>query len=60
MFFQLLAIENVYGNVANVDKQKTFCHITPVLIQLHWLPVLSRMNFKISLLTFKVSFVLYK
>ncbi len=28
-------------------------HITPVLIQLHWLPVKFRINFKILLLTFK-------
>ena len=43
-----------YGNVDDVVKQKQFCHITLVLIQLHWLPVLSRVNFKILLLTFKV------
>ena len=30
-----------------------FCHITPVLLQLHWLPVLFRLDFKILLLTFK-------
>ena len=28
-------------------------HITPVLINLHWLPVRYRINFKILLLTFK-------
>ena len=33
----------------NVD----LCHITPVLHQLHWLPVSFRINFKILLLTFK-------
>ena len=33
----------------NID----FCHITPVLHQLHWLPVSFRINFKILLLTFK-------
>ncbi len=30
-----------------------FDHIPPVLIQLHWLPVKFRINFKILLLTFK-------
>ncbi len=30
-----------------------FDHITPVLIQLHWLPGKFRINFKILLLTFK-------
>ena len=35
-------------------KQGKFCHIIPVLHQLHWLPVSFRINFKILLLTFKV------
>ena len=32
---------------------KKFDHITPVLINVHWLPVRYRINFKILLLTFK-------
>ena len=32
---------------------KTYDHITPVWINLHWLPVRYRINFKILLLTFK-------
>ena len=36
-----------------VVMQVKFCHITPVLHQLHWLPVLLRINFKVLLLTFK-------
>ena len=36
-----------------VVMQGKFCHIIPVLLQLHWLPVLFRINFKILLLTFK-------
>ena len=31
-----------------------FCHITPVLVRLHWLPIKSRIHFKICLTTFKV------
>lgn len=31
-----------------------FCHITPVLVWLHWLPIKSRIHFKICLITFKV------
>ena len=31
---------------------RKFCHITPMLHQLHWLPVSFRTNFKILLLTF--------
>ena len=33
--------------------QGKFCHITPVLHQLHWLPVSFRINFTILPLTFK-------
>ena len=31
-----------------------FCRITPVLSDLHWLPVRHRINFKIATITFKV------
>ena len=30
-----------------------YSHITPVLYELHWLPVEARINFKVLLLTFK-------
>lgn len=30
-----------------------FCHITPILRELHWLPVRARIEFKILLITFK-------
>ena len=36
-----------------VVMQGKFCDITPVLHQLHWFPVLFRINFKVLLLTFK-------
>ena len=36
-----------------VVMQGKFCHITPVPLQLHWLPVSFRINFKILLLTFQ-------
>ena len=31
-----------------------YCHITPLLQQLHWLPIRLRIEFKILLITFKV------
>ena len=31
-----------------------FCHITPALCQLHWLPIGVRIEFKVILTTFKV------
>ena len=35
-------------------EKSRFCHITPVLSDLHWLPVRHRINFKIATITFKV------
>ena len=34
-------------------QQSRFCHITPLLFDLHWLPVKFRIEFKILLITFK-------
>ena len=36
-----------------IHKLPRFCHITPILRDLHWLPIRYRINFKIMLLTFK-------
>ena len=36
-----------------LTKTKRFDHITPVLMSLHWLPIVARADFKILLLTFK-------
>ena len=47
----LQRIQNAATRIA-VDLSK-FCHITPALLQLHWLPVVKRIQFKILLLTFK-------
>ena len=37
-----------------VTKSFKFEHITPVLRDLHWLPILKRIQFKILVLTFKI------
>ncbi len=34
-------------------KQPKFCHMTPLLTDLHWLPVEYRIQYKVLLLTFK-------
>ena len=47
--FQWIAIYRV----DNVIQQSRFCHITPLLFDLHWLPVKFRIEFKILLITFK-------
>ena len=36
-----------------IYKLPRFCHITPILCDLHWLPIRYRINFKIILLTLK-------
>ncbi len=36
-----------------VFRQPKFSHVTPLLIQLHWLPVEQRIHFKVLILTFK-------
>lgn len=37
-----------------VARQRKFDHVTPLLNELHWLPVRSRVNFKVATLAFKV------
>ena len=46
-------VQNAAGRL--IFKQPRFCHITPVLSQLHWLPIKYRIEFKILLLTFKAT-----
>ena len=36
-----------------IHRAPSFCHITPLLVDLHWLDIKSRIDFKIILLTFK-------
>ena len=37
-----------------VCRRSLHCHITPVLMELHWLPVAERIDFKTLLITYKV------
>ena len=48
---KLQRVQNAAARIALVLSK--FCHITPVLRQLHWLPFVKRIQFKILLLTFK-------
>ena len=48
-------LQLVKNTLARVVAQKPcYCHITPVLIDLHWLPVRQRIEFKIATTAFKV------
>ena len=51
----LTRLQIVQNTLARVVAQKSrFCHITPVLSDLHWLPVRHRISFKIATITFRV------
>ena len=48
---KLQRIQNAAARL--VCQQSTHCHITPLLFNLHWLPVKFQIAFKILLITFK-------
>ena len=48
-------LQSVQNAAARLITRSRKCHhITPILLDLHWLPVSERIKFKILLLTFKV------
>ena len=50
----LATIQRVLNASARlVCNAPRFGHITPIMRDLHWLPIRARMNFKLLLLTFK-------
>jgi len=50
----LTKIQTVQNAAARVvTGTRKFDHITPVLHQLHWLPVLQQITFKLAMITFK-------
>ena len=48
---KLQAVQNAAARLITLTRKHD--HITPILIDLHWLPVADRIKFKILLLTFK-------
>ena len=51
---QIKRLQQVQNNAARmVGRVRKFDHITPTLKRLHWLPVRSRINFKMNLMTYK-------
>ena len=50
---RLQRVQNSLARVV-IPSTRRSDHITPVLKRLHWLPVAQRINFKISVITFKV------
>ena len=49
---RLQKIQNTAARIITLSRKLD--HITPVLVQLHWLPVPLRIQFKILLITFKI------
>ena len=37
-----------------ICNESKYCHITPLLMELHWLPIKLRIEFKIVLIVFKI------
>ena len=45
--------KNLLSKLQKMQEAKKFVHVKPILESLHWLPVSSRIEFKIALLTYK-------
>ena len=53
--YQIKKLQRVMNASARlVYRAPKYCHITPLLRELHWLPVRLRVDFKILLVTFKI------
>ena len=50
----LARLQRIQNTLARVAQKPRFCHITPVLSDLHWLPVRHRISFKIATVTYRV------
>ena len=50
---QLEKLQRILNAAARIKKTKKFQHISPVLRNLHWLPVTKRIEFKILTITYK-------
>ena len=51
---QIDKIQRVQNAAARlIFEQRKFCHVTPVLSQLHWLTIKNGIEFKMLLMTFK-------
>ena len=52
--YQLAKLQRIQNAAARlIFEESKFCHITPLLRALHWLPVELRIQFKILLITYK-------
>ena len=49
---KLQCVQNMCARL--ICNESRYCHITPLLVDLHWLPVKFRIEFKILLIVFKI------
>ena len=49
---KLQRVQNAYARL--IFREQKFCHVTPLIYELHWLPLKYRIGFKILLVTFKI------
>ena len=52
LFNKLQRAQNACARL--IFREQKFCHVTPVISELHWLPIKCRIEFKILLITFKI------
>ena len=51
---QISKLQRIQNSAARlVTRSRTYDHVTPILPNLHWLPIRSRIDFKILLLTYQ-------
>ena len=52
MLNKLQRVQNACARL--IFREQKFCHLTPLIHELHWLPIKYRIEFKILLITFKI------
>ena len=49
---KLQRVQNAYARL--IFRQQKFCHVTPFIYELHWLPIKYRIEFEILLITLRI------
>ena len=52
MLNKLQRAQNAWARL--IFKEQKFCRVTPLIYEIHWLPIRCRVEFKILLITFKI------
>ena len=55
VYYCMKHLQSILNRTARlIHLTSRYEHVTPLLIQLHWLPIEQRIPFKIAVITFKV------